>query len=120
MITDFKPIFKTIKWSALPDEQQKEFDNQLWEQMLDFSEYQLEDAYSRMEMNTQAWTKHTAAEIDFIEKVCQLNINNRILDLGCGQGRHSIELARRGYTAVTAYGFSSRLIKKLRNRQVII
>lgn len=92
------------------------FNEKHWEQMLDFSEYQLEDAYSRMEMNTQAWTKHTAAEIDFIERVCQLNINNRILDLGCGQGRHSIELARRGYTAVTAYDFSSRLVKKAKEQ----
>ena len=48
------------------------FDEKHWKQMLDFSEYQLEDAYSRMEMNTQSWTRYTPHEVDFVEKVCNL------------------------------------------------
>lgn len=99
------------EWLAFTFQHQPiRFDERHWEQMLDFSEYQLEDAYSRMDMEVQAWTKHTSAEVDFFEEKCQLGKASRILDVGCGQGRHSIELARRGYTQVTAYDFSSRLI----------
>ncbi len=36
-------------------------------------------------------------EVDFIEKVLRLNKKEKILDLCCGLGRHSIELAKRGY-----------------------
>lgn len=39
----------------------------------------------------------TLAEIDFLEKVLKLNQGMKILDCPCGYGRHSIELARRGY-----------------------
>ena len=94
------------------------FDEKHWEQMLDFSEYQLEDAYSRMDMNTQGWTRHTHHEVDFIEKACRLNPNSLILDVGCGQGRHAIELAKRGYVGVTAYDFSPRLISKAKEQAV--
>ena len=86
------------------------FDEKHWEQMLDFSEHQLEDAYSRMEMNVQGWTKFTPHEIDFVEKACGLRKDSLILDAGCGAGRHSIELAKRGYRHLTAYDFSPRLL----------
>ena len=92
------------------------FDEKHWEQMLDFSEYQLEDAYSRMEMDAQAWTKHTSGKIDYVEQMCGLKSSCSILDVGCGQGRHSIELARRGYTAITAYDFSPRLVRKAQEK----
>jgi ubiquinone/menaquinone biosynthesis C-methylase UbiE len=38
-----------------------------------------------------------SAEIDFIEKTLNLKPGTKIFDLCCGHGRHSIELARRGY-----------------------
>lgn len=92
------------------------FDEKHWEQMLDFSEYQLEDAYSRMEMDTQGWTRHTPHEVDFIEKACRITSDSNILDVGCGSGRHSIELAKRGYTHLSAYDFSPRLINKAKEQ----
>ena len=42
----------------------------------------------------------TIGECDFIEKEIGYNKATRILDIGCGTGRHSIELAKRGYTVV--------------------
>jgi SAM-dependent methyltransferase len=41
--------------------------------------------------------QRTPAEVDRIEALLQLRPPRRILDLPCGQGRHTIELARRGY-----------------------
>jgi len=45
----------------------------------------------------EPYTKGTKGEVDFIEKEIRYNKKAKILDLGCGTGRHSIELARRGY-----------------------
>jgi len=38
-----------------------------------------------------------AGEIDFVEKVLKLKPGAKVFDLCCGHGRHSVELARRGY-----------------------
>ena len=39
----------------------------------------------------------TPGEVDAIERLLEIRPPLRILDLACGQGRHSIDLARRGY-----------------------
>jgi len=46
------------------------------------------------------FTTGTSAEVDFIEKEMHHRKNARILDVGCGTGRHAIELAKRGYSVV--------------------
>jgi ubiquinone/menaquinone biosynthesis C-methylase UbiE len=43
------------------------------------------------------FTKNTKAEIPFLLKILKLPKGAKILDIGCGTGRHSIELAKRGY-----------------------
>lgn len=48
-------------------------------------------------MFTDSRLSGTAAEVDGVIKLLQLEPGERILDLCCGQGRHSLELARRGY-----------------------
>ena len=39
----------------------------------------------------------TLADVDFLEKALEVKPGARLLDVPCGNGRHSIELARRGY-----------------------
>lgn len=77
--------------------QMAHFDQKRLNEILDFSAEQLNDAYSRMDMEAQAWTKGTSQEVDVIERLLGLQPGCSILDVGCGQGRHSIELASRGY-----------------------
>lgn len=44
--------------------------------------------------------ERTALEVDFLLAGANLPVGARILDIGCGPGRHSIELASRGYPVV--------------------
>ena len=46
-----------------------------------------------------SFTKGTVQEIDFIVEALSLKPGDRVLDVGCGPGRHSHELARRGFIA---------------------
>lgn len=42
----------------------------------------------------------TCSQVDFIAKNLPLHLDDKILDLCCGVGRHALELARRGYQVV--------------------
>lgn len=48
----------------------------------------------------ESFTQGTLGECDFIEQEIRFNHDLRILDVGCGTGRHSIELSRRGYSVI--------------------
>jgi 2-polyprenyl-3-methyl-5-hydroxy-6-metoxy-1,4-benzoquinol methylase len=63
--------------------------------------------------DTEEFTKGTIGECDFIEKEINFNKSSRILDIGCGTGRHSIELSKRGYT-VTGIDLSESQLKQAR------
>lgn len=43
-----------------------------------------------------SFTKGTVQEIDHLVTVLELDASTRVLDVGCGPGRHAHELARRG------------------------
>lgn len=80
-----------------------------FDDMVRFSERKLQDAYGRMKMKEHPWAKGHINELDTIfEKIPDKNIRT-ILDLGCGIGRHSIELSKRGY-CVTGVDFSHKNI----------
>lgn len=48
----------------------------------------------------QSFTQGTLGEVDFVERELAADRSKRILDIGCGTGRHAVELARRGYCVV--------------------
>lgn len=50
-----------------------------------------------LKYDNEVFTQGTLGECDFIEAEIKHNKQTRILDIGCGTGRHSIELAKRGY-----------------------
>ncbi|MFC1819927.1 class I SAM-dependent methyltransferase [Thermodesulfobacteriota bacterium] len=52
----------------------------------------------------------TCREVDFLEQVLALDKSWPILDLCGGQGRHSLELSRRGFKDVTVLDYSEFLI----------
>jgi SAM-dependent methyltransferase len=49
-----------------------------------------------------AWTERTGSEVDRALKMLKPQGGERILDLACGSGRHSLELVRRGFSVVGA------------------
>jgi len=53
----------------------------------------------------------TRAEADLMEHFLDVETDDPVLDLCGGQGRHSRELARRGYTALTTLDYSACLLK---------
>jgi len=58
-------------------------------------------------------TALTLADVDFLEKTLEVNPGARLLDIPCGNGRHSIELARRGYR-ITGLDLSDELLAAAR------
>jgi 2-polyprenyl-3-methyl-5-hydroxy-6-metoxy-1,4-benzoquinol methylase len=59
----------------------------------------------------ETFTQGTPGECDFIEQEIKFHKSTRILDVGCGTGRHSIELARRGYKVVGVDLSESQLLR---------
>jgi 2-polyprenyl-3-methyl-5-hydroxy-6-metoxy-1,4-benzoquinol methylase len=65
--------------------------------------------------DSEGFTQGTIGECNFIEQEIALNKQARILDIGCGTGRHSVELARRGY-AVTGIDLSESMLDQARKK----
>lgn len=63
----------------------------------------------------ECFTQGTAGECDFIEREIERDKALKILDIGCGTGRHAIELTKRGYN-VTGVDLSENQIKRAREK----
>lgn len=53
-----------------------------------------------LDVKNQSWVEDTENQVDFIIKTLNLTGKERILDLACGYGRHSLSFARKGYSVV--------------------
>ncbi len=53
-----------------------------------------------LEAKKQSWVEETENQVEFIIKTLNLTGKERILDLACGFGRHSLAFARRGFSVV--------------------
>ena len=63
----------------------------------------------------EPYTQGTVGEVDFVERELGADRSKRILDIGCGTGRHAIELARRGYR-VTGFDLSEAQLRRAREK----
>ncbi|MDD5700971.1 MAG: class I SAM-dependent methyltransferase [Dehalococcoidales bacterium] len=61
--------------------------------------------------DSESFTQGTIGECDFIEREIGFNRSKKMLDVGCGTGRHAIELSKRGYN-VTGIDLSDSQLAK--------
>ena len=72
--------------------------------------------YMRFHLRGGEWLEErTGPQCDFVVSALELQPGARVLDLCCGQGRHSVELARRGFR-VTGFDLSEYLLKLAKER----
>lgn len=74
----------------------------------------LQDAYSRMPIQSQRWAAYAADEVEYLFSRGVVHPGDRVLDLGCGNGRHAAELARRG-CVVHGVDFARGLLARARS-----
>ena len=63
----------------------------------------------------ERFVQGTQGECDFIEQELAFNTDLKIIDIGCGTGRHTIELSKPGYT-VTGVDLSPSQIAHARDK----
>src|SRR3989339_1941512 len=63
----------------------------------------------------ECFVQGTAGECDFIEKEIAYDKSLKIIDIGCGTGRHSIELTKRGYQ-ITGIDLSESQLKRAKEK----
>jgi len=72
-----------------------------------------------LKYDEECFTQGTLGECDFIEAEIGFNKQIRIIDIGCGTGRHSIELAKRGYK-ITGIDLSESLLIRAKEKAIDI
>lgn len=75
---------------------------------------ELFDDYSK-NYDKEDFAQGTVGECDFIEQELNYNKELKILDIGCGTGRHTIELTKRGYK-VTGIDLSYSQLQRAREK----
>ena len=87
-----------------PENEESAVDPEWWKYIFD-------DIYLLTDARSICDTKLTRAETDLMERFLRTPKDAPILDLCGGQGRHSAELARRGFTSLTTLDYSAYLLK---------
>lgn len=77
--------------------------------------YQILFENSAKNYDNERFVKGTIGECDFIENELAFNSAAKIIDVGCGTGRHAIELTKRGYS-VTGIDLSSSQIQRAKEK----
>ncbi len=65
--------------------------------------------------DSEIFTQGTIGECDFIETELKSDKSLKVLDVGCGTGRHSVELTKRGYS-VTGIDLSETQLKRAKEK----
>src|SRR4029450_8214219 len=87
--------------------------------MTQVNEWQLFFDNTAPSYNDHEYAKPWKEEVDFMEEVFGLPAGSRLLDVGCGTGGHSGELARRGYQ-VTGIDFSAGMLNEAQQAGVAV
>jgi SAM-dependent methyltransferase/GNAT superfamily N-acetyltransferase len=70
-------------------------------QMFTDADRTVRQAYARMKLDHgHKWTRHTESEVNHIIEALNLTHSSQLLDVGCGSGRHLLELGARGYSGL--------------------
>ena len=80
-----------------------QIDSDWWKDIFD-------DIYLLTDARSVCNKELTRMEVDFLQETLDMDTSSPILDMCGGQGRHSLELARRGFTKVTVLDYSKYLI----------
>lgn len=115
------PLEEGWEWFAFTFKDQEQFSLSQKElaEMLAASDQVTQEAFTRMRIdeNHHPWAKSTVGEIDIFVAECCGDASSQVLDLGCGTGRHSVELAKRGYQ-VTAVDYVDSFVEAARGKAV--
>ncbi len=68
-----------------------------------------------LKYDQECFVHGTTGECDFFEKELDFDKSRRIIDIACGTGRHSIEMAKRGYN-ITGIDLSDSLLQRAREK----
>lgn len=88
--------------------QATDFNEENFKRLATTSRDVLRGAFSRMDLPRQGWNSHTTEEVAFLMDGI-IGPGDAVLDMGCGNGRHSIALAEAG-CRVYGVDFSPELI----------
>ena len=86
-----------------------------YNELFENSEKIVNDAYNRMNFTKQPWNRHQTQEASFIlERLKTRNIKT-VMDFGCGNGRHTLEFASKGYHCI-GIDYSKKKISEARKK----